>query len=1489
MSNLRSSSTSLSKNEHDRPLFLDRRPSWTSQTEQDDLRTAKSHSKRRPRKTDESHTRSPEWNSSLLLARRPSFAPSLDEAIHRARSSRTRHVEEDGESSPESTSAVPIGPGLPESPEEGKGFKSSWEINVKDLVGDAVGNMSISPTSRDIVLAARRGLFIIDLESPFNIPRFLPQGGTWDVADVQWNPHPSHSQYIVSTSSEKMLIWNLRFGGKTSIEHILKSHYRAITDINWHTTECDIVVSTGIDSWVWAWDIRIPRKPIFGYCAFNAGGTQVKWNHQDSNLLASSHADEVLIWDWRKGSLPVSKIRAHASLIYGIDWSRHSRDEITTCSLDKTIKTWDVNAASSTTNPQPKHIIHTSYPVWRARNLPFGDGILSLPQRGETTLEMYAKSETQTLVETFEGHSDVVREFVWRKGPQDDFQLVTWSKDRTLRFWPVDAGVMERVGSKPHLNRGRSKLTRREQENESFTTFTLPLNPEIETNDFFNDYFTNAFSAPMSANRMRPLPQPLQINLHSGQLGQETPPASDTERADTTPTLTSSKPITIDASGFASALSRSVAESSGISRSATGQGETMSKAGTGSKSVAKVDQLAWLASFRVGGKRGYSSGTSNSEGNGSNGNAPKEGGSGSGGGSRLSSTSRTEEKKSDRSPSKSDLGARHRQRSGSLSRAPDDRGKEVVTENNQPLNDEITSVLIKLANSKIKLEKLDLSSKKRTCTLGLHGPWGESSSVFMRVTFTFPRDYPQEAHPYGTPTVELERNPLIHLRDRAFILKHLRRIRERKRPCLEACLRFLLFAIETRDEEDNLGDSDEEDSSDEDLGLTIGASKKHKKRDFTISLLRNSKNLTEPRTSQGAFGPNGELICFFRAAPRIVRRDIRGASEDSNTKGEDSTSIQDGPQQSLSSQQPKTSYFQSPALVADAVRRLGLAATDRTVQPIDPRHPEAGITILKAMTNLLTVSQPQQQRIRRDREMGGDPMQNHFGSVKRSTVFLLSTRNIAGADQKAGKDYIFSVGGGSLAEVCERNADFAKLHGRFDHERVFRTLKTLFRQPQNDGDKWRPLGFSSDHLAKEVITRLYGDAAAEKDIQLLAMISMLVLQTEHGRLLPRSTIREKSHTPAPSATPRSAGFDYFSLTKPAANPISPIQFAWSRMPTPPNQRQMHPPPSISSSNSSKGSWSSLFNTGTMRQFMNGVQDTFKEGLLTPAEILSTTTPDIHITGTLPPNTSPVGKGNDRKASTPDSPIGANKKKRVRKDSSLVISPPSINLSKSWGGDEGQQRPARKPTMSFSSTIGNKRPSLRFVDVQMNLYLQEKRVIFEPPPYEEPTAPLFDHTLLEQFQMNVYYYAELLFRWQMYHKRLELLNATSSQLDSSLPEDMDVEPHKLGLHRLCMRQDCRNILPDKVTICQYCHTPCAMPACTVCRLPVKGLARTCVLCAHTTHISCWNSLEVTVPICPSGCGCFCSPTDLPFTRPSTRLGLTPPMSTLLLSTDLGYSG
>ena len=129
----------------------------------------------------------------------------------------------------------------------------------------------------------------------------------------------------------------------------------------------------------------------------------------------------------------------------------------------------------------------------------------------------------------------------------------------------------------------------------------------------------------------------------------------------------------------------------------------------------------------------------------------------------------------------------------------------------------------------------------------------------MRVTFTFPSKYPLATHPEGTPSVDLERSPLISQRNRAYVLKRLRIIRETKRPCLEACLKFL-----SSGEDGRLLDSESSDDDDD------GAERKKKKgKGMTVSILRNHKNMAEPITSQGSFGPNGRLWLVSSASPCV--------------------------------------------------------------------------------------------------------------------------------------------------------------------------------------------------------------------------------------------------------------------------------------------------------------------------------------------------------------------------------------------------------------------------------------------------------------------------------------------------------------------------------------------------------------------------------------------------------------------------------------------
>ncbi|KAL0958954.1 hypothetical protein HGRIS_014266 [Hohenbuehelia grisea] len=1265
---------------------------------------------------------------SLLSAHRPSFTASrhLVDGVNVLRPPGTTSSSSGGKQSVKDDPVLGVlseqsGPGgEPESPEDGGNFRRSLQIDMKDLVGDAVGNMSISPASRDIVLAARRGLFIIDLESPLEVPRFLPQGGTWDVADVQWNPHPNRAEYIVSTSSEKLLIWNLVLAGKTSIEHILHKHYRAITDINWHNTECDTVASIGIDSWIWAWDLRTARKPIFGLSAFNDSGTQVKWNRQDPNMLASSHAKEVLIWDRRKGSLPVTCIQAHNSKIYGIDWSHSRRNEIITCSLDHTIKVWHVdmdntdhtnaraplthNRMYEPTTMEPEVCIRTTYPVWRARSLPFAQGILSLAQRSETALEMYRTDKTSGAepgpVESFEGHTDVVKEFVWRRGGLDgsEYQLITWSKDRTLRFWPVDSDTMQKAGYSPPRGRSRYKNNQRDS-----VTFRNP--PEVT-------WVTPALSAPIGYRsilaEVRAAPPPRAQNPvlhphHGSSLRATQHEGFSTSLASaSTYVPNSSKHLPSSLVGGSSVESQKGSQPMTMGSSSRRSG-TMSRGGFGGRSVARMDTLAWLSNVKVNQRRSSSSGP---------GSRPE-----SAAPSRLASRSRAPSGSDRRPPSRPSADPEQfekRRRSESQSRSGADERKD--QEGNQSLLDEVTSVLKKLSAYRVILDKY--TDKTRTCTIGLDGPWGSTSSVFMRVTFTFPKEYPQGLHPEGTPTVEIERNRLIPMQNRESMIRRLRAIRERRRPCLEPCLRFLL----TKEEDDGYAirplSIDTDTSSDDELPAT------RKPRDITVSILRGSKNVAEPRTSQATFGPNGELICFFRAPPRIVRNVLRDYSNSSSRSAEVNAQEDD----SISS--PR--LFQSPALVSDALRRLGQAATDRNVKLNSLRRTEEGaVDILRITTNLLTYS--------REKHIGepgstaiGDVSRNHVPSLsRRSMIFIDNIKSIAGPDRKVAMQYRFTAD--TLPELCADNAKAARAFGRYDHERIFMTLRSVITTLASS----EPFTSQKGSLSYQIVKLIYQRLADEKDLQMLAMVAVVLLQLQNfpsgaddSEPQRQTSHKEKTmRSPLSPLLPSLPGLDYFSLARTISGGGSP------RHQTPASPVSAQP-------SQTRSSWSSLFNAGSMRQLMVGTQDPAKDA----SPVQSEPTP------TAPMSEKTIAVPSHRKLvsgmGSPLSPRGNRKRENIVRSPSAVSRSWNEGLSTRGGG-------------SFPWPSSQPRPKPK--------QLAQTKIKFNKaaPKADESVTLWSDSEFTDQLLNHVYAYAELLFRWQLYYKRLELLNCIHDKRRSAL--------------------------------------------------------------------------------------------------------------------------
>ena len=374
---------------------------------------------------------------------------------------------------------------------------TTFDRDVSIAVDDDIGAASISPAGRDVVLASRTGLRILDLDNLYTPPLFIANQSSWDVADVQWSPFAARAEWIASTRNQLALVYNLSMphnSKKAPIEYTLRAHDRAITDINFSAHHPDLLATCGIDSFVFVHDLRSQRAPL-KLADFTAGATQVKWNRQNDKIIASAHDKHLHIWDVRKGATPLATIVAHSTKIYGIDWNRTDPAKILTCSLDSTIKLWNHVGKTATTST-PRRIIHTNYPVWRARHTPFPHGIIAMPQRGNSSLWLYKHSNdsgretfTNEPVHEYRGHEPdaQVREFLWRvRGGADDhiddreFQLVSWGTDRRLHLHRMGPELLDKtVGfrkGKPRLEapnlmrRGAAYVTYRDGPRPTQTT-----------------------------------------------------------------------------------------------------------------------------------------------------------------------------------------------------------------------------------------------------------------------------------------------------------------------------------------------------------------------------------------------------------------------------------------------------------------------------------------------------------------------------------------------------------------------------------------------------------------------------------------------------------------------------------------------------------------------------------------------------------------------------------------------------------------------------------------------------------------------------------------------------------------------------------------------------------------------------------------------------------------------------------------------------------
>jgi len=613
-------------------------------------------------------------------------------------------------------------------------------------------------------------------------------------------------------------VWNLALPSRKAIELVLHSHTRAITDINFSAHQPNILATCSVDSFVHCWDLRTPRRPVISFCDWFAGATQVKFNRQNEYILASSHDKYLYIWDMRMGAHEIRKISAHSTKIYGLDWNRTRPSGIATCALDKTVKFWNYELSPQDT---PERVINTSFPVWRARHTPFGRGILTMPQRGDTSLYLWDRrmkaDNIDSAVATFEGHTDHVKEFLWRwrGGESEDglddreFQLVSWGLDKDIRLWSIDKEVMERVGHDPK-KKMRFRVTRRGAQYKTYRDEAAIVKE------------SGTASRVPAIGGMRHMPR-LSIggfdgekeNLKSGWKDSLFPQSQGTR------------------SGAMSPIPGS-----------TGLGKQLSMAGLGrdSRSVSKMGCVKEGGFMRAGRKR-----------------------------------------RKEINPITWMKGVKIGRRiPGSGGESEDSRNSTrgsglfgVGWEGPETLGDEISLVGGKFP--KINFEKVNIAA--RTCTVSLTGPWGaENKWVFLRADVTFPSDYPGDAK--SSPVFTLEKTNSIPDGNMEVIDANLKKIAEthvgKARVCLEPCLCYLLGE---RAEDVTWDGSDDEDqsSSDDDEGV-VGLGIRSAEEEEGVGGLpeiNNQASVPLPRACGAMWANDGRLVCFFppkedRPGPRSL-------------------------------------------------------------------------------------------------------------------------------------------------------------------------------------------------------------------------------------------------------------------------------------------------------------------------------------------------------------------------------------------------------------------------------------------------------------------------------------------------------------------------------------------------------------------------------------------------------------------------------------------